>query len=377
MNVQGTACSPVGPNLNSLACGPSGSGLPLTYGSGANRNHLFADLKHPSGAAHAMVASVVVSTLAAPVQVSLAGEAGVAAVAEHRLAVSGERTSELGPQRAVGSWSSHAVARLARQAVDALPRLGKARADVQTVTLGASHRATADLWWGAGLSLGRHDNGASGADLGSDTYVASLHGTWRRGGLYLGGAVNLGRSLVEIERSIALGPTVRTERGSTKAGLFGIDVDLGWAFERIGTFRHGPVLGLSWLDQEVEGYRESGNTSTAMNFSGFDRRSLILRGGYRLAGIAEVGSLIVRPYASIAFEREFEDDPVSVTAGSNTMSGRFTAPGFLPPSQWLSADMGVSTSLDGRTSAALGYSGRFGDGARRDHALNVGLRIAF
>ena len=182
---------------------------------------------------------------------------------------------------------------------------------------------------------------------------------------------------MDIERSIPLGPAGRTERGSTAADQFGVDVDLGWTLSGTEWIHHGPVIGVSWLDQNVSGYRESGDSSTAMNFSGFDRGSLVVRGGYRITGDTDLGDLVIRPYAGISYERELDDDPVSVTAGSNTMVGRFTASSFVPSGQWLSAHVGVSASLGEQASAVFGYSGRFGDGSRGDHLLNLGLRISF
>ena len=223
-NVDGTACAPLSEAVNALACGPAGSPLPATYAPGANESFLFADGKHPSGAAHAMLASVVTATLAAPVQVSLAGEAGEAAVAAHRSAVAAERLSDMGLERPAGQWRSYVLVRSGRREVDALPRLGEAEADEQAVTLGFGQRASADVWWGAALSLGRHDDGVSGATLDSDTTVGSLHGTWRMGAMHLSGAVNLGRTEVDIERSILLGPAVTTQRGSTAARQIGVDV---------------------------------------------------------------------------------------------------------------------------------------------------------
>ena len=99
-NVDGTACAPLSEAVNALACGPAGSLSPATYAPGANESFLFADGKHPSGAAHAMLASVVTATLAAPLQVSLAGEAGEAAVAAHRSAVAAERLLRHGTRAA-------------------------------------------------------------------------------------------------------------------------------------------------------------------------------------------------------------------------------------------------------------------------------------
>ena len=376
-NVRGTACGPAGPDVSLLACSPAGAGSPVSYAPDSNNTYLFADGKHPSGAAHAMLASVVTATLAAPVQVSLAGEAGEAAVAAHRSAVAAERLSDMGLERPAGQWRSYVLVRSGRREVDALPRLGEAEADEQAVTLGFGQRASADVWWGAALSLGRHDDGVSGATLDSDTTVGSLYGTWRMGAIHLSGAVNLGRTEVDIERSITLGPAVSTQRGATAARQIGVDVDLGWTLDALETVRHGPAIGLSWLDQEVDAYRESGRAPTAMNFSAFERSSLVARAGYRVTGEAELSGLVVRPYAGVAYERELDDDPVSVTAGSNTMAGRFTAEGFKPPRHWISADVGVSASLGGQASAVLGYSGRSGDASRGDHLVSAGLRIAF
>ena len=376
-NVHGTACAPLNDQINALACGPSGSPYLATYRSNTNDTHLFADGKHPSGAGQRLLASAVTATLAAPLQVSLAGETGEAAVAAHRSAVSTQQRSTMALGRPAGRWGSYVLVHAGRRGVDGLPRLGESEADEHAVTLGFGQRAGADVWWGVALSHGRHDSSVSGATLDGDTTVGSLHGTWRMGAMHLSGAVNLGSSEVDIERSIALGPAVSTQRGSTGARQLGVDLNLDWTFDSLETVRHGPSLGLSWLDQEVDGFRERGRAPTAMNFSAFERGSVVASARYRVTGEAEMGGLAVRPYVAIAYERELEDDPVSVTAGSNTMAGRFTVEGFAPPAHWISADVGVSASLGGQASAVLGYSGRSGDAARGDHLLSAGLRIAF
>ena len=376
-NVRDVACSPVDSDASLLACAPAGSGSPVTYAPGAEDTHLFADGKHPGGAAHAMLAGVVTATLAAPVQVSLAGEAGEAAVAAHRSAVASVRLAETAAERPAGRWQSYVQVRSGRREVDALPGLGEAQADEHAVTIGLGQRASDALSWGVALSLGSHADEVSGAVLESDTTVGSVFGTWQMGNVRLSGAVNLGSADVEIKRSIALGPAVNTERGATAASQLGVDVGLAWTLHAQETVRHGPAIGVSWLDQEVDGYRESGSAPTAMNFSAFERGSLVARASYRIAGEAEMNGLALRPYAAVAYEREFDDDPVAVTAGSNALAGRFTAVGFMPPRHWLSADVGVWASLGGQASAVLGYSGRSGDGARGDHLLSVGLHITF
>lgn len=374
----GTACGEPGAmSAVSITCGPQGSGSPVTYEPGANRQYLFADRSHPTGAVHEMIASMVTSTLAAPVQVSLAGEGGVEVAGIHRSAVSAERMADLGLDRSVGSWRAYVTGRIGTQKLDALPRLGKTQADVQVLTVGANHRVGSNLWWGAALSLGRYDNDASGASLDSTAVIGSLHGTWRRDGLYVSGTLSGGSTSVDLKRSIIFGPAVRVEQGSTTAGQFGAELDAGWILGTPDGLRHGPFLGLAWLDQTVDGYRENGSLSTSMNFSGFDRDSLIARGGYHVTGTLDWDQVGLRPYAGVAYEKEFKDDPISVTAGSNTMPGRFTLSGFTPPRHWASADLGLVVSLYEKVSAFAGYSGRFGSESREDHRLNLGLRMTF
>ena len=378
LNATGTACGePDATSAVSITCGPQGSGYPVSYEDGANRQYLFADRSHPSGAMHAMIASLVTSTLAAPIQVSLAGEGGVEMANIHRSAVSAERMTDLGLDRSVGSWRAYVTGRIGRYELDALPRLGETRADVQVFTLGANHRTGTNLWWGAALSFGWYNNDASGASLESSAVIGSVHGTWRRGGLYVSGGLSAGSTSVDVKRSITLGPAVRAEQGSTSAGQFGAELDAGWMLGDPDDLQHGPFLGLAWLNQSVDGYRENGSRSTSMNFSGFDRDSLIARAGYRVTRTLALDSVGLRPYASVAVAKEFKDDPISVTAGSNTMPGRFTLSGFTPPRHWAVADLGLVVNLYEKVSVIAGYTGRLGSESRQDHRLNVGLGITF
>ena len=111
-----------------------------------------------------------------------------------------------------------------------------------------------------------------------------------------------------------------------------------------------------------------------MDFSDFERDSLIARGGYQLTWSLGGG---VRPYARVTYKRELKDDPILVTAGSNTMPGRFALPGFTPPRQSVSAGLGLTAKLTERANVLAGYTGRFGDGSRQDHQLSLLVRIAF
>lgn len=369
-NITGTACTPA----SSIACGPAGSGLPATYAPGANETYLFADGVHPTGAAHAMLANVVLSTISAPVQVSYAGEGGLHAAETHSRNTYDELMSDFQLDRAVGSVRGYANVQFGEQDFDGTSAVTGGRADGVTLTLGANHRIGENSYWGVAVSLGNHDNDVAGANLDSRPVVASLHGALRfGGGGYLNGAIGGGSTSVDIERYIELGPTVRTETGSTNASQFGAELGLGWLFGQAGSLQHGPFVDALWVQQEVDGYSEDSGSATSMNFRAFDRDSMVSRIGYQLMG----SSGAFRPYARLAYNNESEDDQVFVNAGSNSMPGRFTIGGVTPSEDWMSADLGLNWQFSDNATAYFAYTGRFSDDSQEQNSISLGLSTTF
>ena len=379
-NTDGIACTPgsnpLRPNggLESIVCGPTESGY--LSPPDTDENYLFADGSHPSGDVHAAVASTVISTLTAPVQISLGGEGGVEVARAHRDAVFAERILDLGSERSAGKWHSYLRGQTGKQNINSLHHLGKTKAEIQVLTLGTDYRAGDGLYLGAAFSLGNHSNDVSGASIDSTVVTGSLHGTFIFDVFYLRGALNAGRTSIDINRSIRLGSALRTEEGSTSSHQFGTDVELGWFLSTSEEYKYNLFLGLGWLNQKIDGYSENGSTSTSMNFSDFDRDSLIARAGYQFKGNLGLSKTVL-PYVRIAYERELNDDPVSVTAGSNTMPGRFTLSGFEPPRQWVNTAAGLTVGIGSRAKTFVGYSGRFGSDSRRDREFSLGVSMAF
>ena len=379
-NIDDIACTPgsnpLRPNggLESIVCGPTDSGY--LSPPDTSENYLFADGSHPSGAAHAMLGNMVISTLTAPVQVSLGGEAGVEVARAHRDAVFTERMLDLGSNPSAEKWHSYARGQIGTYEFESLPHLGKTQSDMHVLTLGTDYRIGDVLHLGAALSLGNHDTDVSGASIDSLVVTGSLHGTLIYDIFYLSGSLNGGRTSIDINRSIRIGSALRTERGSTSSYQFGTDVEAGWILGRSEGYIHNLFLGLGWLNQKIDGYSENGDTSTSMNFSDFERDSLIARAGYQIKGNLGLSGRL-SPYIRVSYERELNDDPVLVTAGSNTMSGRFTLSGFEPPTEWVNAGGGLIASIGSRIKTFVGYSGRFGNNSNINHEFSLGARITF
>jgi outer membrane lipase/esterase len=335
---------------------------------------------HPSGAAHRILASVVLSTIAAPIQASYAGEGGIQAAGDHSRAVKDELLSDFQLDREVGSVRGYATVNYGRQDFEnnAGTNILGGEADTLSLTLGANHRISENAYWGVGITLGNHDNDIASANLDSRAFIASIGGALRfGGGGYVSGAVSGGSTGVDVTRYIVMGPTVREESGSTNASQFGAELGFGWLFGSADGLQHGPFIGAQWVQQTVDGYAEDSGLATSMNYSEFDRDSLVTSAGYQLMGRFGDSERSVRPFARVAFNEEGEDDQIEVNAGSNSMPGRFTLGGFTPSKDWISADLGVQFMVGESTTAYLSYSGRFSDDLQERNSFGLGLRTTF
>jgi len=376
-NITGQAC---GVGSSSVACGPAGSGLPFGYAPGSNDTWLFADGVHPTGAAHRILANVVLSTIAAPIQVSYAGEGGIQIAENHSRAVNEELMADFQLNREVGSVRGYATAQYGRQDYDynAGTNILGGDADVLSLTLGANHRIAENAYWGVAVTLGNHDNDIASANLDSRTVLASLSATARfGGGGYVTGAVSGGTSSVDIKRYIEMGATTRTETSSASVSQLGAEIGLGWLFGAPGSLQHGPFVGASWVQQEIGSFAEDSGSATSMNFSSFDRDSMVTRIGYQLMGDLGYEGKGVRPYARVAYNEESKDDQIQVNAGSNSMPGRFTIGGFTPSSDWISAELGLNFTIGENIQAFAAYTGRFSDDQQERNSVSLGMRVNF
>ncbi len=370
-NTTDRACGGTG---DAVDCGPATSGYP-SQPKASPETYMFADNRHPSGAVHAILADAAIATLALPVQISLAGEAGVSGWKAHRRALAAERSIILASKRVSGSWRGFARTGLGGHEFGSLPGFGKSpAADINSVTFGIDYKARKERYLGGAITLANHSSSGVGVELDGLAAVASAHGLLQAGKLYLAGAASMGRTSLDISRKFRLGRMVRSESGATGSEQFGIDIEAGWKpGERDDLFQQQLYIGLAMLNQEVEAYSESGGSATAMNIAGFERNSLTARAGWQM----NVALGWIEPHLRLSWESEFLNDPVSVTAGSNSMAGQFQLIGYAPESGWITADLGLRAPLGRQTDIFAGYTLNIGMDAETAHRSLVGLRIGF
>jgi outer membrane lipase/esterase len=366
-NVTGTACNLALTGGSSLFCTPGAYVTP-----DANETYFFADGVHPTGAAHRILAQAVVAEIAAPGQVSMLGEAELNASADHIEAVRAQLFSGHDRDRADDSVRGFADIKFSNTDFDASGWSPEARFHQATLTLGGDLRRNENWRWGGTVSVSAQRMDIGPSDVDGTGVIGTLYGAWDFAHGYINANLFLGTDSFDIDRHIQLGAMDRVETGTTSASNKGATIGGALVFGG-DSVKHGPFIDVTWQQIGVDGFAEDNTDSTSMYFDDYDRDSLISRIGYQL----EVGSGRVRPYGRIAYNNESEDDQVFVGAGSNSMNGHFTMPGFIPTDNWLTAELGVAFQVSDRTTAHVSYSGLFSNDIQDQNALNLGVRHDF
>ena len=372
-NVTAPACT--GGGGSSLQCGPQGSGAPVTYAAGTDQTYLFADGVHPTQGADRLISQVVLSELAAPGQTSLLTQAPLTAITTQTQTLRGEMLND-------GSGSGtrmFAHVNYSQQSFDLSNTSPKVNSNNFSLTLGG------DLQYGDNLSIGAalgvdHSNagvvgGAGGYQMQDITALAYI--TYHSGGAYLGAYGEAGHSRFnDVDRNIAIGPTVRTEGGNTSGAHGGLGFTGGWWFGQ-DKLQYGPFANVEWHSIGVTGFQERGNDSTAMWFASQHRNAFVSTLGWRVQGQFQIANAVMKPYVEVSWNHDNKADPSEVTAGLTSMGGSFTLTGYVPDKTWGMASVGLTTQLTPTVSSWVGYTGRFSDTSQRFNNINMGFRIKF
>jgi outer membrane lipase/esterase len=371
-NVTGIACGPGAPGVvSSAACGPAGSGSPFTYAAGTNETFLFADGVHPTGAAHRILANVVLSTLSAPGQVSLAAELPIQVYDDHSKSLNQALFNSKAGGLDVGSTRGFLNAQFRNTDINATANTGEVDGKTNTLTGGFNHRYSEGFSFGAAVSLSKSNgNLATGANDGRE-FLGSAFGTFHFGGGYVDAVLSLGKGSIDISRNIVMGATVRREEGEAGNSHKAFELGAGYLFGA-DTLKHGPFANITWQDVYVRSYKEDSGLSTAMRFNGFSRESLVGRLGYQLQGKFGADRAFY-PSLRVAYAKENEDDATLVTAGSASLNGQFTLAGYTPSDSWIEADLGLNFEVSERLNAFVGYHGRLSDDNQDSAAFNLGV----
>lgn len=335
-NTTATACGTV----SSVQCSPSNYVAP-----GVAETYLFADGVHPTGKLHTIMADLAYSMIEGPRQLALASVAAVNA----------------GVSRADRVFA----------AADLLPNNGRRlwldvhgnyqNGDSSDLYKSNGVGVMAGLNWGnETLSYGpyvgfdkRGNNmgDAAGSFDQNDVTVGGLL-RYSRGPIWVSAQASYSKTDTDFDRRVKLGPTTRIHAASADGSNVTGGLQMGTLFNGSG-WKHGPFIGVVAQKVSIDAFTESDSTaSTALSIAEQDADSVKGRVGWQ-AQFGQHGPL--RPYASVAWNREFKESAAQLTATSLSTKATYAVPGYDFDRDYGTINLGARTHLLGHD-ADLGIS---------------------
>ncbi|OLS64477.1 esterase EstP [Pseudomonas putida] len=328
----------------------SGNGCTQNPVYGANGTNpdasklLFNDSVHPTIAGQRMIADYGYSILSAPWELTLLPEMAYGTLNAHQSELRNQWQADW---QAVGQWQ--AIVAASGQNLDFDSQSGSASADGHgySLTVGGSYRL--DENWRVGIAGGFYrqklEAGLQDSDYRLNSYLATLfaqfnHGRWWADAALTGGKLDYD----DLQRTFALGPNDRSEKGDTDGDLVAVSARLGFDLAEPGSPWHlSPFVSADYARIRVDGYSEEGSRATALTFDDQTRDS-------RRLGLGLQGKFQVTPatlaFGEVAKEHEFEDDRQDLTLHLNSLPGNeFTLTGYTPHSSLTRMSVGVSHEL--------------------------------
>lgn len=305
---------------------------------------LFNDSVHPTIAGQQLIADYGYSLLAAPWELTLLPEMAHGTLRAHQDEL---RNQWQGDWQAVGQWQ--AIVSAGGQDLDFESQSSSVSANGRgyNLTIGGSYRI--DDAWRVGIAAGAYrqklEAGAQDSDYRLNSYLGTAFVEFRQNQWWADATLTGGRlDYDDLERTFALGPNNRGEKGDTKGDVFAASARVGYDLAAPGSdWSLSPFISADYARIEVDGYSEEGTRSTALTFDDQQRDSRRLGAGLQ-------GKIRVAPatllFGEVALEHEFEDDRQDLTMHLNSLPANdFTLAGYTPSNNMNRVSVGVSQTL--------------------------------
>jgi outer membrane lipase/esterase len=361
-NVTTPACT----TASSITCSPATLVAP-----NAAQTYLFADDVHPTPYGHQLIADYAIAEIEAPQQIGLLAEAPLQVEQANFRALDSRMLSGISLPLAQNKFNTYAIYDYGNY--DRGGDVGGGRSYTNTVVLGGDMKVSDRML--VGIAFGYTDDKSSlGNNAGSfkleeatlTAYVGYGDGPWYVGATLGGGTLDYR----DINRNITLGVLNRTESGSTN-GSHLMARALGGYWFNYDNWIHGPFLRVTYQQDQVDSWAETGTSSTAMTFGQQNRDSLGTSLGWQANGSFGWG----RPWARVTWEKDWNNDDRTVRAGLVSMPGTFALPVFKVQSSYALFDFGLSGELgNSNITGFIAVNATAGNSNGNYQAITVGIR---
>jgi outer membrane lipase/esterase len=324
---------------------------------------IYNDSVHPTTAVQQIFSDYVFSLLSAPWELSLLPEMAQGTLRGHQDQLRSQLLSDWSAWQARGQWRTFVSASGQRMDFDGQASGASGDGNGYSLNLGASYRLNED--WRVGLAMGLFEQelevGRADSEYDLRSYLGTVFAEFQRNRWWADMSATAGYlDYDDLKRKIALGINTVSETGDTEGQLWALSGRVGYDIAQPGDNWHlSPFISADYSKVEVDGYAESGASSTSLRIDDQDRTSKRLgfgfQGRWQLAANTEL-------FGEIAREKEYEDDPGKVRMALNSLPGiGFELQGYQPDDHMDRLSLGFKQKLAADVSLLGAYSLRKGD----------------
>ena len=247
-------------------------------------------------------------------------------------------------------------------------------------TLGTDYRVADPLVLGVAFTYGntKRDFDNNGGEIESNSYTASLYGSFNWQDAYVDAVLSLGGKTIDTDRIIRFPGVSRSARGETDAFEIAFAGTAGYQFH-LDALTFGPVLRGEYRELDIDGFSESGAGGFNLAYGDDDIESATLAVGGEILYAISTDLGVVTPQLGIEWEHQFADDRRNITTRviadpSNTQLFIRTSS---PDRNYANLSAGVSAALQGGVSAFFNYETLLAHELIDSHLFKIGVRGEF
>jgi outer membrane autotransporter protein len=248
------------------------------------------------------------------------------------------------------------------------------------ITVGGDYRFTDQLILGLafGYSTVEATFDASAGEASTDSFSLSVYGTYYLDALYLDFIGTFGWNDYSTVRNIRYTGVDRTALGDTDGFQYAFAVGAGYDFS-FGPATLGPYGRLSYLNLQIDGYRERGAEGLNLEIGEQELDSLVLALGAQVSYAFRTGFGALIPAARFEWRHEFLNDRRSVTAkyANDPFNTFFAISSDEPDRDYFALGVGLVAVLSRRVTAFVDYETVLALADVTNHIVTLGLRVEF
>ncbi|MCG8672691.1 MAG: autotransporter outer membrane beta-barrel domain-containing protein [Pseudomonadales bacterium] len=231
--------------------------------------------------------------------------------------------------------------------------------DADSITIGVDYRFNDNLVAGIAYGISSSEIEFSDSDNKMDNEIDNLlfYGSWYKEAFYIDAMIGYASGDIETDRDIVLGSNTYTAEGETESSQLFFSVTGNYDFYK-DAWTYGPYASLDYIDGEIEGYEEIGNSGFEVGFNDQDIESQVLTFGGRVQYAWSQPWGIIIPHGRVEWKNELSDDRDAIIGRfvlDTSDDAEFSIEADDLDSSWFQVAVGISATFQRGLSAYIDY----------------------